>query len=177
MNIDDLGLLQRILLSTDGTVTDLIALYAGEEIVVHKLRQDIEVSQPPAILNCEVRVQMLHRQILLRGRERTFLHADSQFIFVRFSPDMQQQLLQTDQPIGLLWKQERLETYREIIEKSVVRCPHLAHYFGLPEDAWFVSRTYLIFHGGRPLGVITEQWPTSWFADLEAHHLTRSGSP
>lgn len=174
MNIDDLGLLQQILLSTDGTVTDLIALYAGEEITVHKLRQDIAVRQPPAALKCEVPVQVLHRQILLRGRERTFLYADSQFIFVRFSPDMQQQLLHTDQPIGLLWKQERLETYREIIAKTVLRCPHLAHHFQLPEDAWFVSRTYLIHHGGRPLGAITEQWPTSWFADRE---VAAAGQP
>ena len=80
---------------------------------------------------------------------------------------IREQLLHTDLPIGLLWKQERLETYREIIEKAVIRCPHLAHHFELPEDAWFVSRTYLIYHGGRPLGAITEQWPTSWFADRE----------
>jgi len=171
MNFDDLGLLQKILLSTDGTVTDLVALYAGEEIHVHKVRQEIVVCQPSALLGCESPVQVLYRQILLRGRQRTFLHADSQFIFGRFSPDMQQQLLHTDQPIGLLWKQERLETYREIIEKAVIRCPHLAHYFELPEDAWFVSRTYLIHHGGQPLGAITEQWPASWFTDGAAANL------
>jgi chorismate-pyruvate lyase len=165
MEIADLSLLQRILLCTDGTVTDLIALYAGEEILVHKVRQEIVVRQPLPILGCEGPLQVLNRQILLRGQRRIFLYADSQFIFVRFSTDMQQQLLHTDQPIGLLWKQERLETYREIIHKAVERCPHLAHYFELPEDAWFVTRTYLIYHAGRPLGAITEQWPTRWFAD------------
>lgn len=165
MEIADLNLLQRILLCTDGTVTDLIALYAGEEIQVHKVRQEIVVCQPPPVLRCDGPVQVLNRQILLQGQRRNFLYADSQFIFVRFSPDMQQRLLHTNQPIGLLWKQERLETYREIIDKSIVRCPHLAHYFELPEDAWFISRTYLIHHGGRPLGAITEQWPTSAFAD------------
>jgi chorismate-pyruvate lyase len=168
MNLESLSLLQRILLCTDGTVTDLISLYAGEEIHVHKVHQDISVRQPAAVLCSDGPVQVLNRQILLRGRERNFLYADSQFIFVRFSPDMQQQLLHTDQPIGLLWKQERLETYREIIDKALVQRPYIAHYFGLPEDAWFVSRTYLIHHGGRPLGAITEQWPTSAFADGEA---------
>jgi chorismate-pyruvate lyase len=171
MNLDDLGLLQKILLSTDGTVTDLVSLYAGEEIHVHKVHQEIVVRQPSVLLGCEVPVPVLHRQILLRGRQRTFLHADSQFVFERFSPDMQQQLLHTDQPIGLLWKQRRLETCREIIEKAVIRCPHLAHYFELPEDAWFVSRTYLVHHGGRPLGTITEQWPASWFTDGAAAKL------
>jgi chorismate-pyruvate lyase len=165
MEIADLSLLQKILLCTDGTVTDLIALYAGEEIQVRKVQQEVLVRQPPSMLGCEGQVQMLHRQILLHGRQRNFLYADSQFIFGRFSPDMQQRLLHSDQPIGLLWKQERLETYREIIDKAVVRCPHLAHYFELPEDAWFVSRTYLIYHSGRPLGAITEQWPTSGFAE------------
>jgi len=165
MEIDDLGLLQKILLCTDGTVTDLIALYAGEAIHVHKVRQRVAVHQPPALLGCAGPVQVLERQILLRGRQRTFLYADSQFVFERFSADMQQQLLHTEQPIGLLWKQERLETFREIIDKAVVRCPHLAAHFELPEDAWYVSRTYLIHHGGQPLGVITEQWPTHWFTD------------
>lgn len=165
MDIAALGLLQKILLCTDGTVTDLIALYAGEDIHVHKVRQRLTVRPPPALLACEGPVQVLERQILLRGRQRTFLYADSQFIFGRFSPNMQQQLLHTDQPIGLLWKQERLETYREIIDKAVVRCPQIAEHFEVPADTWFVSRTYLIHHGGQPLGAITEQWPAHWFAD------------
>ena len=161
--IDSLSLLQRILLSTDGTVTDLIALYAGEAIHVKKVRQELQVGEPPAMLACRGPVQMLKREILLSGAQRNYLHADSQFIFQRFSPSIQSQLLETDRPIGLMWKQERLETYREIIHRATAQCPAIAPHFELPADAWFVSRTYLIHHGGAPLGAITETWPMDWF--------------
>jgi len=162
--IDSLSLLQRILLSTDGTVTDLIALYAGEDVHVTKVRQELQVCEPPAMLACQGPVQMLRRQILLSGQDRHYLYADSQFIFERFSPSIQRQLLETDQPIGLMWKQERLETCREIIEQAVVQCPVIAPHFELPDDAWFVARTYLIHHGGAPLGAISEKWPLAWFS-------------
>ena len=163
ISIDSLSLFQRILLSTDGTVTDLIALYAGEAIHVRKLRQELQVREPPSLLAGTGSVQMLRRQILLSGRERSYLYADSQFLFQRFSPSIQRQLLETDQPIGLMWKQERLETYREIVAQEVERCADVAMHFGLAADAWLVSRTYLIHHGGSPLGAITEKWPIDWF--------------
>jgi chorismate-pyruvate lyase len=161
--LDSLSLMQRILLSTDGTVTDLIALYAGEEIHVKKVRQELQLREPPTMLACPGPVPVLRRQILLRGRERCYLHAESQLIFQRFSLSIQRQLLETDLPIGLLWKQERLETFREIIDQAVVQCSDIAPHFALPGDAGFVSRTYVIHHGGAPLGAITEKWPLAWF--------------
>jgi chorismate-pyruvate lyase len=115
------------------------------------------------MLACGGSAQMLRRQILLSGVQRNYLYADSQFIFQRFSPSIRRQLLETDRPIGLMWKQERLETYREIIEQAVEQSSTIAAYFELPADAWLVSRTYLIHHGGLPLGAITEKWPMDWF--------------
>jgi chorismate-pyruvate lyase len=62
-----------------------------------------------------------------------------------------------------MWKHERLETYREIIDKRVEPSPSIARHFDLGESEPFVSRTYVIYHGGKPLGVITEKWPLSFF--------------
>jgi chorismate-pyruvate lyase len=164
MSIEQLGLLQKILLSTDGTVTDLIMLYTGEDIRVRKVRQELAVGEAPAVLQCKGPVRVLRRQILLHGAQRNYLYADSQFVFERFSATLQRQLLETDEPIGLLWKRERFEAFREIIDKRVLHCPQIAPHFALPPDTWFVSRTYLIHHGGKPLGAITEQWPASSFS-------------
>jgi chorismate-pyruvate lyase len=158
-----LSLFQRILLSTDGTVTDLISLYTGERIRVKKVDQAIRVDDAPTTLQCSGPVKLLSRKILLSGSDKNFLYADSLFVFERFSAATQNQLLHTDRPIGLLWKEERLETYREIVEHKIEPCPEIANHFGLEQDAIFVSRTYLIFQSARPLGAITEKWPLSYF--------------
>ncbi len=157
--LTELSLFQRVLLATDGTVTDLIALYTGEPIRVVKLAQSIALRDAPDALKCEGPARLLHREILLSGAERQYLHADSLFVFERLSESIQAQLLHTDKPIGLLWKQERLETYREIVRHAIAPQPALAPQFGLPATARFVSRTYLVHHKQRPLGRITESWP------------------
>ena len=160
-----LSLFQRVLLSTDGTVTDLIALYTGEAIRVKKLEQGIRMAIAPDALRCDGQTKLLHRQILLSGVSKNYLFADSLFVFERFSQSIQEQLLNTDRPIGLMWKEERLETYREIIEQKVEPCAEIASHFDLPDSAMFVSRTYLIYQAGKPLGAITEKWPLNLFRD------------
>jgi len=159
----DLSLFQKILLSTDGTVTDLIALYTGEPIRVKKLEQEIREAIAPDELRCEGSTRLLSRRILLSSASKNYLYADSLFVFERFSQSIQAQLLNTDRPIGLMWKEERLETYREIVEQKVEPCVEIAVHFDLPASALFVSRTYLIHQAGKPLGAITEKWPLSYF--------------
>ena len=165
INHHELSLFQKILLATDGTVTDLVALYTGEAIRVKKLEQNIRDGIAPAILQCDVTTRLLNRQILLSGVNRNYLYADSLFVFERFSKAIQEQLLTTDRSIGLIWKEQRLETHREIIEQKIEFCAEIAAHFSVPETAPFVSRTYLIHHAGNPLGAIMEKWPLSYFRD------------
>jgi len=161
----ELSLFEKILLATDGTVTDLIALYAGETIRVKKLDQFIERRDAPPALRCHEPTRMLQRRILLAGAARHYLYAESQFVLERFSAHLQQQLLETDTPVGMLWKEARLETYREITAKTIEAGGEIARHFELPPDTDFVSRTYLIHYQGLPLGSITEKWPVGWFRD------------
>lgn len=162
-DLNDLSLFQRVLLATDGTVTDLLALYTGEPIHVVKLEQSITEAQAPAALACAGPTRLLHRRILLSGAARNYLYADSTFVFERFSTAMQRQLLDTDRPIGLLWKEARLETFREIVAQGIETDAAIAQHFAVPATERFVARTYLVNHGGRPLGAITEKWPLSAF--------------
>jgi chorismate-pyruvate lyase len=172
----DLSLFQKILLATDGTVTDLLALYTGAPIQVKKLEQTIKLDTAPLALNCAAPTRLLSRKILLSSAKQNYLYADSVFVFDRFSSSIQEQLLSTDRPIGLLWKEARLETYREIVDTSVAPCAEIASHFVLPEAAMFVSRTYLIHQAGKPLGAITEKWPLSYFRDSPAGNDDRSVS-
>jgi chorismate-pyruvate lyase len=161
--VHDLSLFQKILLATDGTVTDLIALYAGEPIRVTKLGQAIREETPQPQLKCNEPTRLLNRRILLSGATKNYLYAESQFVLDRLPESLRDQMLNTDRPLGLLWKDARLESFREIVEQTVEPCAAIAPYFGLPASEAFVSRTYLIHHAGKPLGVITEKWPIGYF--------------
>jgi chorismate-pyruvate lyase len=158
----DLSLFERILLATDGTVTDLVALFAGEPIRVRKLEQAV-VEGSSAELNCPSPAPMLDRRILLSGATRNFLYAESRFVLDRLPESIRESLLHTDRPIGLLWKEARLETFREVVRRWTGPRPEIARHFGVPSDTEFVSRTYLIQHAGKPLGMITEAWPLHSF--------------
>jgi len=160
-----MSLFQKILLATDGTVTDLIALYTGEPIRVKRLGQSIRTEIAPDILACPQPIELLSRKILLSGSKRNYLYAESLFVFNLLSESIQRQLLTTDRPIGLMWKEERLESYREILEHKIELCADIAGHFELPASTLFASRTYLIHQLGRPLGAITEKWPLSIFRD------------
>lgn len=158
-----LSLFQKILLATDGTVTDLIALYTGETIRVQKLEQSVREMQAPAEFACPAATRLLIRKILLSGTSKNYLFASSMFVLERFPPAIQSQLLDTDKPIGLIWKEARLETYREIVEQTIEPCAEIAMHFDVPLSAPFIARTYFIHHAGKPLGAITEKWPSSHF--------------
>jgi chorismate-pyruvate lyase len=51
-NPTELSLFEKILLATDGTVTDLLVLFAGERILVQKPEQTIHEGVAPLGLQC-----------------------------------------------------------------------------------------------------------------------------
>ncbi len=160
---DTLSLFQKILLNTDGSVTELLSLYAGEPIRVQKIEQSIGRGDAPAVMACAEGAPLLHRKIMLVDAKRKHVYAESTFVFERFSKTIQTKLLESDTPIGLLWKQEKVEMYREIIDVRLEQCAAVAAHFGLPADTWLLSRTYLLHQQAKPLGVITEKFPRSSF--------------
>jgi len=158
-----LSMFQKVLLTTDGTVTQLIELYTGEPIRVQKLEQHTTQDDAHKILMIPADTALLKRTILLCGAAKSYLYAESFFVFSRLPVAMQTRLEASDVPIGLLWREARLETYREIIEYRRERNSEITKHFDVNADSELLSRTYLIFHNRLPLGVITEKFPTSYF--------------
>lgn len=158
-----LSLFQKVLLTTDGSVTELLSLYVGEQIRAKKIEQSIRLGGAPATLACSPDTQLLHRKIMLVDSTKSHVFAESVFIFERFSKSIQSKLLETDAPIGLLWKQEKVEMYREIIDTSVKQCATISAHFGLLPDTQLLSRTYLLHQNARPFGVISESFPLHSF--------------
>ena len=155
-----LSVLQKALLTTDGTVTQLLEIYTGENISVQKLEHSL-VKGAPSSLEVSATEPVLSRRILLRGATRPYMYAHSWLVPSRMPKGMQETILQTDTPIGQLWKAARLETFREIIDFRREHDPFIAALFGV--DAPLLSRTYLIHTGGMPMGLINERFPATLF--------------
>jgi chorismate-pyruvate lyase len=157
-----LSRLQKILLTTDGTVTQLLELFTGERIRVEKLEHAM-VNGAPSPLAVQPTEPVLSRQVLLRGAVRPYLYAHSWLVPARMPPQMQQEMRETDTPIGQLWKAARLETFREIVDFRRERDDNIATLFGI--DTLLLSRTYLIHAGGSPMGLIVEKFPETLFGE------------
>ena len=160
---ESLSTLQKVLLTTDGTVTQLLEIYTGEKISVQKLEHALVQGAPP-----ELRVpdteQVLSRRILLRGAARPYMYAHSWLVPSRMPRGMQDAILQTDTPIGQMWKAARLETYREIIDFRREQNAEVAALLGA--DGLLLSRTYVIHSGGAPMGLIVEKFPSTYFGTV-----------
>lgn len=158
-----LSLFQKVLLTTDGTVTDLLKLYTGEKIKVKIINQEVMLSGDSEVSLCSPKTPILKRSVLLGSETKNYVYAESIFIFEQFSQPIQNKLLETNEPIGLLWKEEKLENYREIISYKTESCESLLQYFSVQPQTPMLSRTYLIYHKRSILGVITEKFPVNFF--------------
>jgi chorismate-pyruvate lyase len=158
---DSLSEFQKILLTTDGTVTQLLEIHTREKMRMQKLEHAV-VKGGPERLGVSATEPVVSRRILLRGATRAWMYAHSWLVLSRLPPGMQEALLQTDIPIGQLWRAARLETYREIVDFRREDDPAIAALFGVA--APLLSRSYLIRTGGAVMGLIEEKFPLTHFA-------------
>ncbi len=163
---DSISMFQKVMLVTDGTISDLLRLYTRKRITVKKLMQLIKVSGTEESNLCEHETQLLKREILLGTRGENYIYADSLFNLSIMSTEMKIKLMETDIPIGIIWKEEKLDIFREIIEIKIEKCSNIINHFTVPPDTPFFSRTYMIYHNRKILGIITEKFPITYFREL-----------
>lgn len=162
----EIGLLQRILLTTDGTVTHILEAFMGEPVEVVKISQTVGPCDPADRLNALApREQVMRRSVMLRGQwsGRNLLHGDSVIAYDRVPPPIRTALLTTGKGIGRLLFEHQLETFREIVGWGEEPAGPLAAPLGLEADAVLLFRTYRIMCLCRPIMWITEKFPASTF--------------
>jgi chorismate-pyruvate lyase len=163
---DDMTLtpLQKVLLLTDGTMTQFLEAVAGETIRVQKLEQRIVHSgrEVPEVLRVSARQSVLMRTVLLRGTNDNYAYARSVFVLDRLPAPIRDQMFTTDRPVGQLLRARRMETYRELIAWQREKAADLAQHFSLPPTAELLSRTCVVYHDREPLSVITEKFPADY---------------
>ena len=159
---------QRILLTTDGTVTEILEAQLWEAIKIIKLYQEtIQTETAVPYLEIPTGSTALVRKVLLRGKcsHKNYIYAESITLPERLDPKIKEGLLTTQKPIGRLMLEARTETFREILVCKMEDIGEIGQYYDLPADAKLISRTYRIFAGGQPIMLITEKFPESYFKD------------
>ncbi|MBF2079683.1 MAG: DUF98 domain-containing protein [Synechococcales cyanobacterium T60_A2020_003] len=159
---------QRILLTTDGTLTEILAAYLCEQIHLVKLSErSYSLEQAIAPLEVETGMDVIDRRILLQGKisRRNFIYAESFLVPDRLEETFKQELLVSQTPLGRLWLEHKLETFKEIIDTAKEPAGSLASYFRISPDEALLSRTYRVFSKREPIMMITEKFPESFFRD------------
>jgi chorismate-pyruvate lyase len=160
--------LHRILLTTDGTVTDILEAYHRERMTVVALHQDtVPASTLPRAQQVALGIEttpdaeVLTREILLRGEisESCHVYATSVIVLDRLAAPVRLGLLDKKQPIGHLLLEHRIATFKEIIDCHRDPAGALAPHFGISDRAPMLSRTYVVSVANQPLMFITEKFP------------------
>lgn len=176
-----LSVFQKVLLLTDGSVTEMLSVYCGgAPIRARKLGQWLHDDGLPATLAIPPAnpaesapavaagaTPWLERRIVLEAGPaddaQALVYASSAFRLDGLSPATRHGLLHTDTPIGALWLAERCEMHREIIDLRLTRQPEVALQLGLEAEASLAARQYRLWQGGAPVGWISETFALTGF--------------
>ncbi len=157
---------QRMLMKANGTVTAMLEAYLSEPIQVVKLSENLtkmKLELPNIRLNQEE--QVIARTVLLQGKisRRNFIYADSLILINNLDERFSHQLLNTKTPIGKLWSEQKVETFKEILDSGIEPANELSHYFSIEPQENLLFRTYSVSSQGKINMIITEKFPESYF--------------
>jgi chorismate-pyruvate lyase len=158
--------LQRIFLITDGTLTEILEAAFFERIQLIKLEQNIApASALPDAGDFEGVERLLRRKILLRGAAsgRNYAYAESLIAVDQLGPTFRDELLGSSTPLGRLWLEHKLETFKELREIRAQPAGALAAHFGCQAAAALLMRRYRVFSAAKPVMTIAEWFPLSYY--------------
>jgi beta-ribofuranosylaminobenzene 5'-phosphate synthase len=169
-NVGRLSRVQKILLGTDGSVTQLLESITGNPVTVKTLVQEILPADTQTAGRVDVCVgdPVNHRVVELRDTvtNEVLIYAISETPIERLSPSFKQDLMMADIPIGKIIKQHRIEARREILSARVTAATmETGRIFSLCPQEPMLSRQYQIIHQDKPLIFIEEHFPYNQFLD------------
>ena len=160
--------LQRLMLVTDGRITDIVQAYSGETLEAVKLYQKMIICDAKfSALKLDQEQQVVERSIVLQGTKTktNYLYADSYLVLDRLDTHLRNELIFSSQPIGKLLRENKIETYREIIDCGIEPADSLTQYFDIEPGTEIIYRTYQVLVAGYPIMLITEKFPKTHFVD------------
>jgi chorismate-pyruvate lyase len=155
---------QKILLTTDGSVTTILDVIRGhvkiETLVQKFVDADLEMAR---LLNIEVGDTVNYRVVVI-VTEEPLIYAISLIAVERLENDFKEDLIRADIPIGRILRKHNIESRREI--KSVYfedQSPEIRKIFKI--DSPMLTRTYNIIHNDEILIWLKETFPYTHFRE------------
>lgn len=161
---------QKFLLGTDGSVTQLLESVTGRKVVIRTLVQEVVPADPAVAENLSIAPgdPVNHRIVEIRteGEGEVLIYAISDTPIARLPPAFKDDLMRADIPIGRIIRQHHIEARREILNARVSPATEEAErVFGICRHEPVLSRKYRIIHEQKPLIFIEEQLPYNRFLD------------
>ena len=160
--VGDLSNEQKILLSTDGSVTTILDVIQGH-VKIETLEQkfidaDAEIAE---LLNIEIGDVVNYRVVVIET-EQPLIYAVSLIPIKRLENEFKEDIIRADIPIGRILRKHNIESRREI--KSVYSeepSPEIKEIF--KTDSLMLARTYNIIHHDEILIWLMETFPYTNF--------------
>ncbi|PKG32518.1 beta-ribofuranosylaminobenzene 5'-phosphate synthase [Methanoregula sp.] len=161
---------QKFLLGTDGSVTQLLESITGENVLIKTLVQEIVPADTAAAEHLDIAegdpVNFRVVEITTAENGEVLIYAVSHTPVSRLSPEFKDDLMKADIPIGKIIAQHKIEARREILTARVLPASEEAgRIFAICKSEPLLCRQYQIIHGGKPLIFIEEQFPYNRFLD------------
>jgi beta-ribofuranosylaminobenzene 5'-phosphate synthase len=161
---------QKFLLGTDGSVTQLLESITGKRVVIKTLLQKVIPADRSAADNLSIAEgdPVNFRIVEIRTEEsgKVLIYAISHTPVNRLSREFRDDLMKADIPIGRIINQHHIEARREILSARVIPATEEAgRLFSICKNEPLLSRQYQIIHAGKPLIFIEEQFPYNRFLD------------
>ena len=139
---------EKMLLGTDGSVTNLLEILFNDEITVKTISQKIVDS-------------INYRSVILKIRDTPLVYATSKIPLKSIEDktlrdNIKRDLLSADIPIGKILKIHNLETRREIVDISCKEVEESVRRYLNTEKKILPQRTYNVIYRGKVLMEITE---------------------
>lgn len=130
-----------------------------ERICLFPLAQRIyQTEQHIDSLTSELGESVMQRQVLLKGEQtgKTYVYAESLIAMERLDVRIREALLTTTTPIGRLWKENRIEIFKEVLHFGMDLARELSFYFEKNPDTQLLVRKSRVASGGKVIALITE---------------------
>jgi len=162
--------MQKFLLGTDGSVTQILEAITGKPVVIETRVQKIIEADPATaeFLGIGQGEPVNYRIVEIKtpASGEVLIYAISHTPLARLSPEFKDDLLKADIPIGRIIQNHRIEARREILNARVSPASdETGRIFSLCIKEPLLSRQYRIIHEGKPLIFIEEQFPYNKFLD------------
>ena len=162
--------MQKFLLGTDGSVTQILEAITGKPVVIETRVQKIVKADPATaeFLGIGQGEPVNYRVVEIKtpASGEVLIYAISHTPLARLSPEFKDDLMKADVPIGRIIQNHRIEARREILNTRVSPASEeTGRIFSLCSKEPLLSRQYRIIHEGKPLIFIEEQFPYNKFLD------------